>query len=64
MKQAALPLTRRQIARLRRLATEAGIPPPDPTRFSTEYRSSPADPEWSAVWGIARHLLGHHEGAR
>lgn len=54
-----LDVSRRQIEGLRRLASEAGIPSPDPLKYSTAYRSAPRHPEWSTLWSVGCDLLGH-----
>ena len=58
-KQSRLPISRRQIARLRKLAYDtAGLPSPDFRRYSTSYRNPPLHPEWEQVRNVVRRLWG------
>lgn len=58
-KQTALPISRRQIRRLRELARDvAGLPAPEFERFSTSYRAAPTAPEWARVRALVRACLG------
>jgi len=58
-KQAQLPISRREVMRLRRLAFEvAGLPAPDFRRFGTTMRAAPGLPEWSAVRAFVRRMFG------
>lgn len=58
-KQSALPISRRQIRRLRELARDvAGLPAPEFERFSTSYRAAPTAPEWARVRAFVRTCLG------
>ena len=58
-KQARLPISRRSVQRIRRLALDVGgIPPPDPREYSTAYRDAPDTPPWSRVREIVHRLWG------
>ncbi len=58
--QSLLPLTRRQIMHLRRLAHDVGgLPAPDFRRYSTLERAAPRLPEWPTVRDFVRRLWGH-----
>lgn len=58
-KQSRLPISRRHISRLRRLAYEsAGMPSPDFRKYSTSYRDPPVHPEWEQVRSVVRRLWG------
>ncbi len=57
--QDELPLSRRSLQRVRRIADEiGGLPPPDPSRFTTVFRSAPQHPQWGAVRHLARAVFG------
>lgn len=57
--QSELPITRREIVEIRRIALgRAGIPAPDFAKYSTSLRSAPDLPEWSVVRRTVRAAWG------
>ena len=58
-RQSRLPITRRQVMRIRQQARDvAGMPPPDGLRYSTLHRSSPTTPAWTDVRDVVHRLWG------
>ncbi len=54
-----LPVSRRDIQRIRQQAERVGgLPPPDPSRFATVLRNPPIHPEWATVRSMVAELMG------
>lgn len=57
--QSQLPISRSEIAQLRRIALEqAGIPAPDFSKYATSLRRAPDLPEWPRVREVVRAAFG------
>jgi hypothetical protein len=58
-KQSRLPITRRQVQQVRRLARDtAGMPPPPTEAFSTAHRNPPTTPAWGRAREMVQRLWG------